>query len=122
VSVIDTASRSVKHTLEFEIRRHAQERHQPGRHADHAGWEKPPGSPWAAPTMWPKWMWPRTPCAKSYLAGKTRHGAWASADDGSRLYVVNGLSDDLTIVDVAQRQADQNRSPLGRVPHSVLTN
>jgi YVTN family beta-propeller protein len=37
------------------------------------------------------------------------------------LYVVNGLSDDLTIVDVASGKAIKT-VPAGRVPHSVITN
>ncbi|MFM2058088.1 MAG: hypothetical protein RLY71_2473 [Pseudomonadota bacterium] len=52
------------------------------------------------------------------LAGKRAWGvALNKAQD--RLYVVNGLSDDLTIVDVAAAKALKS-VPVGRVPHSVL--
>jgi len=39
--------------------------------------------------------------------------------DGSRLYVANGLSDDLTLVDVAQTKALKTVA-VGRVPHTVV--
>ena len=57
---------------------------------------------------------------KVILAGKRAWGVGLSSD-GSRLYVANGLSDDLTIVDVASGKALKT-VPAGRVPHSVITN
>jgi len=38
---------------------------------------------------------------------------------GKRLYVVNGLSDDLTVIDVAQAKAIKS-IPVGRVPYGVV--
>jgi YVTN family beta-propeller protein len=43
----------------------------------------------------------------------------ALSPDEKTLYVANGLSDDLSIVDVASRKAIR-AVPVGRVPHSVL--
>ena len=57
---------------------------------------------------------------KVILAGKRTWGVGLNGD-GSRLYVVNGLSDDLTIVEVASGKAIKT-VPAGRVPHSVITN
>jgi len=54
------------------------------------------------------------------LAGKR---AWGVDLDptGKTMYVVNGLSDDMTVVDVSGDKAKAVRSvPAGRVPHSVL--
>ncbi|HWZ71717.1 MAG TPA: hypothetical protein VN326_09610, partial [Casimicrobiaceae bacterium] len=39
--------------------------------------------------------------------------------DESTLYVANGLSDDLTIVDTAKLKAVRT-IPVGRVPHTVV--
>jgi YVTN family beta-propeller protein len=39
--------------------------------------------------------------------------------DGSRLFVVNGLSDDMTVVDTASAKALKTL-PMGRVPHTVV--
>ena len=52
------------------------------------------------------------------LVGKR---AWGMAlnRDGSRLFVVNGLSDDMTVVDTARAQALKT-IPVGRVPHTVV--
>lgn len=52
------------------------------------------------------------------LVGKR---AWSVATDraGARLFVVNGLSDDLTVVDVASAKATRTVK-VGRVPHSVV--
>jgi YVTN family beta-propeller protein len=44
----------------------------------------------------------------------------ALSGDGKILYVANGLSDDLSIVDVASRKVLRS-VPVGRVPHSVAT-
>ncbi|NBW55553.1 MAG: hypothetical protein EBR42_09670, partial [Betaproteobacteria bacterium] len=41
--------------------------------------------------------------------------------DGSRLYVANGLSDDMTIIDTANRKPLRT-VPVGREPHSILSN
>ena len=52
------------------------------------------------------------------LAGKR---AWNLAlnKDESQLFVINGLSDDMTIVDVASAKAVKT-IPVGRVPHTVV--
>ena len=52
------------------------------------------------------------------LVGKR---AWnvALTHDESRLFVVNGLSDDVTVVDTANGKAIKS-IPVGRVPHSVV--
>ncbi|WP_281019767.1 MULTISPECIES: beta-propeller fold lactonase family protein [unclassified Minwuia] len=39
--------------------------------------------------------------------------------DGSLLYVANGLSDDMTVIDMERRRAVRS-VPVGRVPHTVL--
>jgi YVTN family beta-propeller protein len=52
------------------------------------------------------------------LVGKRAWGLGLSRD-GTRLYVANGLSDDLTVVDVAAAKALKT-IPLGRVPHTVV--
>jgi len=39
--------------------------------------------------------------------------------DGARLYVTNGLSDDLTVVDAVNAKALKT-IPVGRVPHTVV--
>ena len=55
---------------------------------------------------------------RTVLVGKR---AWGLAlnKSGSMLYVANGLSDDLTLVDTAQGKAIRTVSA-GRVPHTVL--
>ncbi len=52
------------------------------------------------------------------LVGKR---AWNVALDksGARLWVVNGLSDDVTVVDVAAAKAIKS-IPVGRVPYGVV--
>jgi YVTN family beta-propeller protein len=55
---------------------------------------------------------------RTVLVGKRAWGLGMNAD-GSRLYVANGLSDDLSIVDTAAGKALKT-VPAGRVPHSVL--
>jgi YVTN family beta-propeller protein len=52
------------------------------------------------------------------LVGKRAWGLGLDAAEKT-LYVVNGLSDDLTIVDVASAKA-QKTVRVGRVPHSVV--
>jgi YVTN family beta-propeller protein len=119
VSIIDTASRAVKHTLMLEI----------------TGMRKSDISP-VGMLITPdgKTAWVALGRAnhvaevdvathtvrKVILAGKRTWGVGLNGD-GSRLYVVNGLSDDLTIVDVASGKAIKT-VPAGRVPHSVITN
>ena len=44
---------------------------------------------------------------------------WTLSRDGSRLYVANGLSDDMTVIDVASAKALKT-IPVGRVPYAVL--
>jgi PQQ-dependent catabolism-associated beta-propeller protein len=52
------------------------------------------------------------------LAGKRAWGLGLTADE-SKLLVVNGLSDDMTVVDVKSAKAITT-IPMGRVPHSVV--
>ena len=52
------------------------------------------------------------------LVGKRAWGL-ALSRDGSRLYVANGLSDDLTVVDVRAAKAMKTVA-VGRVPHTVV--
>jgi YVTN family beta-propeller protein len=52
------------------------------------------------------------------LAGKRAWGVGLNKA-GDKLLVVNGLSDDLTVVDVASAKALKT-VPVGRVPHSVV--
>lgn len=119
VSVIDTASRRVKHTLVFEI----------------AGMRSTDISP-VGMVFTPdgKTAWVALGRAnhvaevdvatytvrKVILTGKRTWGLGLNRD-GSRLYAANGLSDDLTIIDVASGKPIKT-VPVGRVPHSVLTN
>jgi YVTN family beta-propeller protein len=119
VSIIDAANRTVSHTLQFEI----------------TGMRKNDISP-VGMLITPdgKTAWVALGRAnhvaevdvathtvrKVILAGKRTWGVGLNGD-GSRLYVVNGLSDDLTIVDVASGKAIKT-VPAGRVPHSVITN
>jgi YVTN family beta-propeller protein len=119
VSIINTATRTVKKSLVFEI----------------AGMRKNDISP-VGMLITPdgKTAWVALGRAnhvaevdvathtvrKVILAGKRTWGVGLNGD-GSRLYAVNGLSDDLTIVDVASGKAIKT-VPAGRVPHSVITN
>jgi len=119
VSIIDTANRSVKHTVEFEI---------PGMRKNDIS---PVGM---LISQNGKTAWVALGRAnhvaevdvathtvrRVILAGKRAWGVGLGGD-GSRLYVVNGLSDDLTIVDAASGKAVKT-VPAGRVPHSVITN
>lgn len=52
------------------------------------------------------------------LAGKRAWGV-AVSRDGKRLYVTNGLSDDMTLVDTATLKATRTVK-VGRVPHTVV--
>lgn len=52
------------------------------------------------------------------LVGSRAWGVDITADD-SKLYVANGLSDDLSIIDVASR-TNVKTIPIGRIPHSVV--
>lgn len=52
------------------------------------------------------------------LAGKRAWNVMLNKDE-SQLYVVNGLSDDMTIIDVASGKALKT-VPVGRVPYAVL--
>jgi YVTN family beta-propeller protein len=52
------------------------------------------------------------------LVGKRPWGL-AVSRDGKRLYVANGLSDDLTIGDTDKRKGVKTLK-MGRVPHSVV--
>jgi YVTN family beta-propeller protein len=52
------------------------------------------------------------------LVGKRAWGLGFNKS-GSQLYVTNGMSDDVTLVDTAQAKAVRS-VPAGRVPHSVL--
>jgi PQQ-dependent catabolism-associated beta-propeller protein len=52
------------------------------------------------------------------LVGKRAWGLGLNGD-GSRLWVANGLSDDVTVIDTAAARALKTL-PAGRVPHSVL--
>jgi PQQ-dependent catabolism-associated beta-propeller protein len=56
---------------------------------------------------------------KSYVLVGSRAWGVALSPDESTLYVANGLSDDLSIVDTTTRKAFRTVS-VGRVPHSVL--
>jgi YVTN family beta-propeller protein len=52
------------------------------------------------------------------LVGKRAWGLGLNRD-GSRLFVTNGLSDDLTVIDTAAAKALKT-VPVGRVPHTVV--
>jgi YVTN family beta-propeller protein len=52
------------------------------------------------------------------LVGRRAWGLAASRD-GKRLYVANGLSDDLSIVDTQSLKATKTLR-VGRVPHTVV--
>jgi len=54
------------------------------------------------------------------LVGKRASGLSLNAD-ASRLYVANGLTDDMTIIDTASRKPLRT-VPVGREPHSILIN
>jgi YVTN family beta-propeller protein len=55
---------------------------------------------------------------KYVLVGKRAWSVDLSSDE-SRAYVANGLSDDITVVDMASMTPIQS-IPVGRVPHSVV--
>jgi PQQ-dependent catabolism-associated beta-propeller protein len=54
------------------------------------------------------------------LVGKRAWGV-ALSKDGSRLYVANGMSDDMTIINTENAKALKT-VPAGRVPHTILAN
>ena len=56
---------------------------------------------------------------KGYVLVGSRAWGVALSPDESMLYVANGLSDDLSIVDMVRQKAIRT-VPVGRVPHSVL--
>ena len=54
------------------------------------------------------------------LVGKRAWGLTLNPD-GSRLYVANGMSDDMTLIDTASHKAIRT-VPVGRSPHTILSN
>ena len=52
------------------------------------------------------------------LVGKRAWGL-GFAPDGKTLYVANGMSDDMTVIDTASGKALKT-VPAGRVPHTIL--
>ena len=52
------------------------------------------------------------------LVGKRPWSVALNADE-TKLYVVNGLSDDMTVIDTAKAKALQSL-PVGRIPHTVV--
>jgi PQQ-dependent catabolism-associated beta-propeller protein len=62
---------------------------------------------------------PTTKAVQNYVLVGSRAWGVALSPDETTLYVANGLSDDLSIVDVASRKPIRAVS-VGRVPHSVL--
>jgi YVTN family beta-propeller protein len=56
---------------------------------------------------------------EDYVLVGSRPWGIALSPDEKTLYVANGLSDDLSIVDMANHKAIR-AIPVGRVPHSVL--
>jgi PQQ-dependent catabolism-associated beta-propeller protein len=117
VSIVDTAARSVKHTLEFDL---------PGMRRN----DITPVGLLLAPGGKTAWVGlgranhvaevdvATRRVRRVVLVGKRAWGLALNAD-GSRLYVSNGLSDDLSIVDTGSGKALRT-VPAGRVPHSIL--
>jgi YVTN family beta-propeller protein len=117
VSVIDTQSLAVTHTVRFELQGMRASDITPvglvfspdgtqvfvalGR-ANHVAFVDARGK--------------RT--TQHVLVGRRAWGL-ATSRDGTRLYVANGLSDDLTLVDVARGRAVKTVA-VGRVPHTVV--
>ena len=62
---------------------------------------------------------PTSKTVQSYVLVGSRAWGVALSPDETTLYVANGLSDDLSIVDTTSRKAVRTVS-VGRVPHSVL--
>jgi YVTN family beta-propeller protein len=56
---------------------------------------------------------------KDYVLVGSRAWGVAFSPDEKTLYVANGLSDDLSIVDMRSRQ-NVRTVPVGRVPHTVI--
>ena len=119
VSVIDTASRTVTHTLDFDM---------PGMRKS----DTSPVGVLFTPDGKTAWVAlgranhvaqvdvPTHTVRRVALTGKHPWGMGLGVD-GSRLYVVNSLSDDLTLVDTRRGKATRT-VPAGRLPHSVLSN
>ncbi len=119
ISIIDTRGMQVKHTLSFKL---------PGMRAADI---TPVGMLMTADgkTAWVALgranhvaevdVATRT-VRRVVLVGKR---AWGLAlnQDGSRLYVANGLSDDMSIINTENARALKT-VPVGRVPHSILVN
>ncbi|WP_137896452.1 cytochrome D1 domain-containing protein [Ramlibacter sp. 2FC] len=117
VSIVDTASHTVKHTLSFEL---------PGMRKS----DITPVDLLMTPDGKTAWVGlgranhvaevdvASRAVRRVVLVGKRAWGL-ALSRDGSRLYVANGLSDDLSIVDTAGGRALKT-VPAGRVPHSIL--
>jgi PQQ-dependent catabolism-associated beta-propeller protein len=119
VSIIDTRSMKVKHTLAFKL---------PGMRASDI---TPVGLLMAADgkTAWVALgranhvaevdVATRT-VRQAVLVGKRAWGLGLSKD-GSQLYVANGMSDDMTIINTESGKAVKTVAA-GRVPHSILAN
>lgn len=117
VGVVDTKARSLKKTIRFEVKGMRQADITP------VGITLSPDG---------KTMWVGLGKAnhvaevdvathavkRMVLVGKRAWGLSMTAD-GKRLYVANGLSDDMTIIDTDSGKAIKT-VPAGRVPHTVL--
>lgn len=119
VSIIDTATMKVKHTLKFEFKGMRSTDITPVGMVMNA----------QGTTAWVA-LGRANHVAEVDVAGRTVRGfalvgkrAWgvALSPDGQRLYVANGMSDDVTIVDATSRKAIRT-VPAGREPHSILVN
>jgi YVTN family beta-propeller protein len=62
---------------------------------------------------------PTSKTVQGYVLVGSRAWGVALSPDERTLYVANGLSDDLSIVDMTSRKTIRT-VPVGRVPHSVL--
>ncbi len=62
---------------------------------------------------------PDTKKVEDYILVGSRAWSVAESPDGKRLYVANGLSDDISIIDLASRK-NVKSIPTGRVPHTVV--
>ncbi len=119
VSIIDTANHSVKHRIQFKIKGVRDSDIMPvGMVASLDG-----KSVWV--TLGRANRVAEVDVASReikqlVLAGQRAWGIDLSAD-GKTLYVVNGLSDNMTLIDVSGPSARALRTvPAGRVPHSVI--
>lgn len=61
----------------------------------------------------------RTREIEDYVLVGARAWSLALSEDKSQLYVTNGLSDDMSIIDLASR-TNIRSLPMGRVPHSIV--